>query len=131
MNYFDKRFFQKTTFSLTQIKRHYNSALRDLTIAKKSDVPEVVFKFSYDALIKLGIALIAKAGYKVRSQAGHHIKILEKLSQILSDENIAVLGNKMRQDRNFDLYCGGTFISQKSSQDYLKFIMDLSKKIKI
>ncbi|MDP8258217.1 MAG: hypothetical protein P9L90_02165 [Candidatus Aadella gelida] len=58
------------------------SAQRDLKIAESTNISDVVFKFTYDALIKLGIMLIAKKGYKVRSTAGHHIKILEKLSQV-------------------------------------------------
>jgi hypothetical protein len=41
--------------------------------------------------------LTARKGYKVRSAIGHHVKILEKLSQLFKDEDILVLGNKMRQ----------------------------------
>jgi len=109
-------------FTDSQIKRCFKVAKRDLDIAKDSDVPEVIFKFSYDALIKLGIALIADQGYKVRSAVGHHVKILEKMSQILQNKDVAIVGNKMREDRNFDFYNGGILISQKDSQEYLKFV---------
>ena len=85
--------------------------MHDLKIAEASDITDVIFKFSYDALIKLGITLIAKKGYKVRSTTGHHVKILEKLSQLLKDEDILVLGNKMRQERNVNLYDGGFFVT--------------------
>lgn len=107
------------------------SVQHNLTIAESTDIPDVVFKFSYDALIKLGIMLIAQKGYKVRSKAGHHIKILEKLSQLLKDEDIVVLGNKMRQERNVNLYDGGIFVGEKDSLEYLEFVKSTFKKAKI
>lgn len=57
---FESQYFQKLTFKQEQIEQFSKSALHDLAIADSSDVPDVVFKFSYDALVKLGIALIAK-----------------------------------------------------------------------
>ncbi|MBU1026635.1 MAG: hypothetical protein KKA31_02775 [Candidatus Margulisbacteria bacterium] len=119
---FEQQDFQKTVFSSEQLAQYLASARHDLDIARDSDVPDVVFKFSYDVLLKIGIYLIAKAGYKVRATAGHHFKILEKLSQILEDENISVLGNKMRQERNIGLYSGGFSVSQKDSREYLDFV---------
>lgn len=103
---FEHQYFQKISFKEEEIEQFARSAFHDLKIAEESDIPDVIFKFSYDALIKLGIALIAKKGYKVRSASGHHIKILEKLSQLFNDDDILVLGNKMRQERNFNLYDG-------------------------
>ncbi len=104
---FDCRYFKKLSFNGGQIKNFINSSLHDLEIAESSKIQDVIFKFSYEALIKLGIALIAEKGYKTRSVPGHHIKILEKLSDILRDEDIVVLGNKMRQERNMNFYDGG------------------------
>ena len=128
---FESQHFQKLTFKEEQIEQFLKSALHDLKISKDSDISDVIFKFSYDALIKLGIALIAKKGYKVRSAAGHHVKILEKLSQLLEDEDILVLGNKMRQERNVNLYDGGFFVGEKDSFEYLKFVKDAFKKAEI
>lgn len=122
MTYFEDQFFQKIKFSPEQIERYLSSAKRDLEIASKSDVPEIIFKFAYDSLIKLGINLIAKEGYKVRSQIGHHVKILEKLGQLLMAEDVLILGNKMRQERNTDFYGGGDYISEKDSLEYLKMV---------
>lgn len=119
---FESQYFQKLAFKEEQISQFLKSALHDLKIAESSDIPDVVFKFSYDALIKLGIVLIAKKGYKIRSTTGHHVKILEKLNQILGDEDILVLGNKMRQERNFNLYDGGFFVGEKDSREYLSFV---------
>ena len=125
---FERQYFQKLSFKKEQIEQFSKSALHDLKIAEESDITDVIFKFSYDALIKLGIVLIAKKGYKVRSTTGHHVKILEKLSRLLSDEDILVLGNKMRQERNFNLYDGGFFVGEKDSREYLKFVKKVFKK---
>lgn len=125
---FESQHFQKITFQKQQIDQFLQSASHDLKIAEESDVPDVVFKFCYDALLKLGIALIAQKGYKVRSKAGHHIKILEKLSQLLQDEDIVILGNKMRQERNINLYDGGFFVGEKDSHEYLEFVKSIFKK---
>jgi len=83
---------------------------------------------SYDALIKIGITLIAFYGYRVKSRSGHHIKILEKVSQILNDKNIEIIGDIMRKKRNLDLYEGGIIISQKETRDYLNFVREIIKK---
>ncbi|PIQ84925.1 MAG: hypothetical protein COV73_06350 [Candidatus Omnitrophica bacterium CG11_big_fil_rev_8_21_14_0_20_43_6] len=128
---FESQYFQKLAFQGEQIGQFLKSALHDLKIAESSDIPDVIFKFSYDALIKLGIALIAKKGRKVRSTAGHHVKILEKLSQLLKDEDILVLGNKMRQERNLNLYDGGFFVGEKDSLEYLRFVKSVFKKSEI
>lgn len=128
---FENQYFQKLAFKEGQIEQFIKSALHDLKIAEESDIPDVVFKFSYDALVKLGVALIAKKGYKIRSTTGHHVKILEKLSQLLKDEDILVLGNKMRQERNFNLYDGGFFVGEKDSREYLNFVKDLFRKADI
>jgi len=128
---FNQHEFQKLEFSPEQLARYMASAKHDLKIAKESDVPDVVFKFSYDALLKIGIFLIAKAGYKVRSRAGHHFKIVEKLSELLKDENIAILGNKMRQERNVGLYLGGLSVSQKEALEYLDFVKSVFERTEI
>jgi hypothetical protein len=125
---FESQHFQKLAFKKEQTDQFLKSALHDLKIAEESDISDVIFKFSYDALMKLGIALIAKKGYKVRSTAGHHVKILEKLSQLLRNEDILVLGNKMRQERNINLYDGGFFVGEKDSLEYLKFVKAAFKK---
>lgn len=126
---FESQYFQKLAFKEEQIEQFLKSALHDLRIAEASDIPDVIFKFSYDALVKLGIALIAKSGFKIRSTAGHHVKILEKLSQMLKEEDIIVIGNKMRQERNVNLYDGGFFIGEKDSREYLDFVKSIFKKV--
>ena len=52
---FDKIFFHKIKFNEEQLENILNSAKKDLLVAQKSKVVEVVFKFSYDAFLKFGM----------------------------------------------------------------------------
>ena len=70
--------------------------IRDLSIATKAAQAEVKFEFAYKAMIKLSIALVAQQGYKVISPRGHHVRLIEKLSELLEDEDIMAIGDVMR-----------------------------------
>ena len=122
MKPFEEKYFKEMAFTRRQIDKFTESAVKYLTIAEKSEFPEVKFQFSYDSLIKIGIALIASQGYKVSSRAGHHAKILDKISETLKDEEISSIANKMRKKRNKDLYDGGIIISIKQAEEYLDFV---------
>ncbi|EKD65316.1 MAG: hypothetical protein ACD_50C00118G0002 [uncultured bacterium] len=127
--HFQEEFYHKFKFEESQVKDYFRSAKSSLEIAGKVDIPEVIFKFSYDALIKLGITLIAREGYKTRSTTGHHIKILEAMSRILKDEEIETVGNMMRRQRNMDLYNGGIIVTEKESREYLNFVRGVFRKV--
>lgn len=104
--------------------------MKDLKIAKENPVIEVQFTYSYSALLKMGIALLAKqAGIKVRSVPGHHIKLLEKFSELLGDARIVVIGDAMRAKRNADLYGGGICITEKEAKDFLEFVSDVCSRV--
>jgi len=122
--HFDTKFFQKKKFEKKAILRFFQNAIDDFRVALTNKEPKVIFNFSYSALIKIGIALIAVYGYRVKSRAGHHIKILEKLSQILNDKNIEIIGDRMRKKRNLDLYEGGIIIDSKEAKQYLNFVKE-------
>jgi len=123
MTYFETKYFQKFSFTKQQIDRFFESALRDLKIARQDKFAEVRFTYSYQALVKAGISVIAKVGgVKVRSVPGHHIKILEKMSEILKNPDVLTLGDAMRIKRNSDFYGGGESITEKEAGDYLKFV---------
>lgn len=131
MSTFDPKHFVKFKFEPEQIARYFNNAMRDFKIASEDDHLEVKFNYCYNALIKAGIALIAaKGGVKVRSIPGHHIKTIEKMSEILKDETVQAIGNAMRSKRNEDFYGGGIFISEKESSEYLKYVREILDKVK-
>ena len=127
---FEDSYFLRFRFTPQQRADYFSSAEKDLAIARGSNVPEVVFQFSYNALIKLGIALIAKHGYRVHSKTGHHAKIIEKLAELLGDEEVAAVGNVMRKTRNVELYSGGSIITAKQAQEYFEFCKDVAGQVK-
>ncbi len=110
--------FRKQEFTDRQVKNYFNSALKDFKIASDSDIPEIIFRFTYDSLLKTAIAVCAKNNLRVKSRAGHHIDLIKKLSEYLRDKDIFVIGNEMRKKRNFDLYSGGAAVSKKESLEY-------------
>ena len=56
---------------------------------------------------------------------GYHIKILEKMSDILGNPDILTYGNAMRMKRNLDLYEGGTIVSESEVKAYIKFVGEI------
>lgn len=121
--HFETKYFQKFKFTRHQIDQFFNNALRDIKIARQDKFSEVKFTYAYQALVKAGIALIAKVGgVKVRGVPGHHVKILEKMSEALRNPDALTLGNAMRTKRNSDFYGGGESITEKEAEDYLKFV---------
>lgn len=122
---FDPKYFIKFAFKPNQWEKYLRAAYRDFRIARQSAVTEVKFQFTYNALIKLGIVLISREGYKVKSRSGHHIKILEKMAQILNDKEVYSIGDKMREKRNADLYEGGILISEKDAKGYNDWLKEI------
>lgn len=124
-------YLQKFNFTGKQVKGYLQNAFKDLEIAKNDSIPEVKFTYSYTALLKGGIALIAGVKKsKVASMPGHHIEILQVTSRILEDKMVFTVGNAMRMKRNTDLYQGGIVITEIESKDYCKFVEDTLGKIK-
>ncbi|MFA5271438.1 MAG: hypothetical protein WC412_03735 [Candidatus Omnitrophota bacterium] len=126
----DKNFFVKQNFRPEELSKYKQSAKHNLGIAKTNEEPEVVFHFTYMALIKIGIYCLAKDGYRAKSRPGHHQKIIEYLSQVFGSEDIGIIGDKMRKDRNLEMYCAETLYSQEEIKEYLKFVEGLYKQIK-
>ena len=128
---FDPQYFQKFSFTAKAIERYLHNAERDLKIARSDPHAEVRFTYAYQALVKAGIALIAKeGGVKVRSVPGHHVRAIDELARLLKDKEIGIVGHAMRKKRNMDMYEGAQFISRKEADDYLKFVEDVLKRVK-
>ena len=120
--------FEKFEFTRSQIDKFFAAAERDLGIAGKNDTPEVKFRFSYDALLKLAIAVCATGNLRVKARAGHHVDLIKKLAQYLGDKEIEVLADDMRAKRNWDLYGGGIMISAKDAESYYGWTKKVFKK---
>lgn len=113
--------FEKFRFSRKQIERYHKSARRDLKIAAEADVSEVRFRFCYDALLKLAMAVCAENSLRVKSRRGHHVELIKKLAFFLKDPEIEIFADEMRSKRNWNLYRGGIAISQKEAKEYLNW----------
>ncbi|HLF18765.1 MAG TPA: hypothetical protein VI749_07735 [Candidatus Omnitrophota bacterium] len=124
---FDKDFFISQKFTQAQLGKYRKSAKRNLDIAGRHGEPEVVFHFSYMALIMIGIYYLAKEGYRVKSRPGHHKKIIEALSEILGSQDVLVVGERMRKSRNRDMYNADMLIAKKEASEYLQFVEGLFK----
>lgn len=127
---FEDKYFIKFHFTRDQINKNLKNAFKDLNIAQKDKILEVKFNYAYTALIKAGMALLSYNHVKIKSVPGHHVKILEKLAQILEDETITDIGNVMRSKRNIDLYSGGIEITEKECRRYLDFVENVLIRIK-
>ena len=126
---FDKNFFIFQKFSATELDKYKKSVKRDLDIAGRSKDPEVTFHFAFMALIKIGIYCLAKANYRVKSRPGHHQKIIESLSQMIDSEDVLIIGDKMRKDRNLDFYGSDAHCSTEETREYLEFVRGVFYKI--
>ena len=122
---FDPKYFRKMDFSLKQVENYFISAVKDMKIADKYEDPEVRFEFVFKSLIKFGITLIAFHGYKVSSRKGHHQKVLEKMSEILGNNDILIASEVIRKNRNTEFYDGGIIITEKQSKEYLLFLKEV------
>lgn len=125
----DRNFFVKQKFTPEELVRYKQAAHRDFDIARASPEPEVMFHFGYMSLLKIGIYCLAKEGLRVKARPGHHQKIIESLADLLGNEEIHILGDRMRKDRNVDLYSAGQVASVDHINEYLKLIERLFRKI--
>jgi len=126
---FENKYFLKFPFTNELIEKNIKNALKDLNIAKKVNISEVKFNYSYSALIKAGIALLSYYQVKIKSVPGHHIKIIEKIAQILNDKEIEDIGNSMRSKRNLDFYAGGIEVTEKECREFISFVEKILSKI--
>ena len=127
---FDARYFRKFKFTPEQVIRSLENAFKDLNIAKKVNILDVRFNYTYAALIKSGIALLSYHQIKVKSVPGHHMKIIDQIGRLLKDEEIVNAGNVMRSKRNKGFYGGGTGVTAKECREYLTFVEKVLKRIK-
>ena len=125
----DKNFFSKQAFTAEELEKLRKSAEKYLVISKKNREPEVKFHFTYMALIKIGIYLIAEKGYRAKSRPGHHQMIIEELSGILKNEDVMLIGDKMRRNRNMDFYSADGMITETEADKDCEFVEKIYKSL--
>ena len=122
-------FFQKFKFSKEQTQNFFTGAKESLYIAENDEFLNVKFNYSYNALLKASIALLSLHNLKVRGIPGHHIKLIEKASEIMKDNDIEIMADLMRQKRNMDLYDGGIDVTDKECREYFCFVKNVLDRI--
>jgi uncharacterized protein (UPF0332 family) len=125
----EKKYFRTFIFSDTQVRKYIQNAVDDLEIAGNDPYRKVRFNYTYNALIKACIALLAHKQIKVRSVPGHHVMLIKKASALLKDKEIATMGDLMRLKRNMDLYDGGVDITEHESEEFLEFVKDVVRRV--
>ena len=120
--------FEKFNFTKQQVKNYWDKSVRDLVLARQGRELEIMFVFSYEALLKLAITVCAYNNLRVKARRGHHIELINKLAEILKDEEISQIGQGMRMKRNSGLYRAGDTVSRKEADSYLEFIEQIFKK---
>lgn len=121
--------FEQFDYSPIQIKKYYQAAVKDLQLVTSAEAPEIVFYLSYNIVIKTAMAVCAKNNLRVKSRAGHHIELIRKLAEYLTDPEIEDVANKMRGKRNRDLYDGGVITSEKEADFYIHFCKKLIRSV--
>lgn len=120
--------FEQFNYSAQQIRKYFQAAANDLRLAKSTNEPELIFYACYNLVVKTAMAVCAKNNLRVKSRAGHHIELINKLAECLKDPDIEIVADKMRTKRNRDLYDGGTITSEKEASFYLSFCKKLINK---
>ena len=69
--------------------------------------------------------MCALNGVRVKSQQGHHIELLRKLSEFLKDDDVELIGNEMRMKRNWGFYDGDIIVSDKEAKEYLNWLTSI------
>ncbi len=126
----DKNFFSTQTFTADELVKLRRSAAKYLEISRKNSEPEVKFHFTYMALIKIGIYLIASEGYRVKSRPGHHQMIIEELGELLKNGDVVLIGDKMRRSRNMDFYSADGMITETEAEKDFEFVERIYKSLK-
>lgn len=114
--------FEKFNFTKQQIEKYWDKAVRDFRLAGSAEEIEVIFVFTYEAMLKIAITVCAHNDLRVKARRGHHIELIDKMAEILKDEKIKQIGNEIRMKRNLGLYSGGDTVSRKEADFYCKFV---------
>ncbi len=106
-----------------EIKGHLEGAHKKLKAAYKiaDDDEESSYELTYEAMLKVSLALILRHGKRPRSQPGHHIAIIEMAGCLLGENSADLIRafDEMRRNRNSFLYGGDFFASDHEVKEAL------------
>jgi uncharacterized protein (UPF0332 family) len=117
-----------------QIERFMRSAEKKLASARKIIAfdEEACLQQAYEAMLKASLGFMFSHGWRVRSQPGHHIAIIDFVRTRLDKKQAALVAvfDRLRRKRNTVLYDDTGFVSQQDAEQALEAARELLKIIR-
>src|SRR6202167_1526688 len=111
-----------------QIDRFLASADKKLAAARKilAFDEEACLQQAYEAMLKASLGFMFSHGFRVRSQPGHHIAIIEFVRTRIGKKHagLLIVFDRLRRKRNLALYDDTGFVSQRDAQQALQAASD-------
>src|SRR5580698_3862808 len=103
------------TVDCAQIERFVANAEKKLTSAHKILVfdEEACLQQAYEAMLKASLGFMFSCGFRVGSQLGHHVAIIEFVRARLDKKHAGLITvfDRLRRKRNMALYDDTGFVS--------------------
>jgi uncharacterized protein (UPF0332 family) len=107
-----------------QIERFMASAEKKLASARKMLAfdEEACLQQAYEAMLKASLGFMFSHGFRARSQAGHHIAIIDFVRTRLEKKHagLLIVFDRLRRKRNVALYDDSGFVSRHDAESALK-----------
>jgi uncharacterized protein (UPF0332 family) len=111
-----------------QIDRFLASADKKLVSGHKTLAfdEEACLQQAYEAMLKASLAFMFSYGFRVRSQPGHHVAIIDFVRARLEKKYAALLTvfDRLRRKRNMALYDDTGFVSHHEAEQALESARD-------
>jgi uncharacterized protein (UPF0332 family) len=111
------------TVDWRQIERFLQSAEKKLATAQKilAFDEEASLQQAYEAMLKASLGFMFSHGWRVRSQPGHHVAIVDFVRTRLDKKHasLLVMFDRLRRKRNTALYDDTGFVSQQDAEQAL------------
>src|ERR1700691_1514779 len=118
-----------------QIDRFLASADKKLAAARKilAFDEEACLQQAYEAMLKASLGFMFSHGFRVRSQPGHHIAIIEFVRTRIGKKHagLLIVFDRLRRKRNLALYDDTGFVSQRDAETALKSAADYLQLIRL
>jgi uncharacterized protein (UPF0332 family) len=111
-----------------QVERFQRNAEKKLTSARKilAFDEEACLQQAYEAMLKASLGFMFSHGFRVRSQPGHHIAIIEFVRSRIDKKHAGLMTvfDRLRRKRNLALYDDTGFVSRHEAQQALEAARD-------
>src|SRR5450755_2844493 len=122
------------TVDWVQIERFLTSADKKLTLAHKilAFDEETCLQQAYEAMLKTSLGFMFSYGFRVRSQPGHHIAIIEFVRARIDKKHTGLLTvfDRLRRKRNTALYDDTGFVSRHDAEQALESARDFMEVVR-